>query len=212
MAKVILDISISLDGYVAGPDQSAEHPLGVGGDRLHDWAIRQASWREEHGREGGERGIDDEVMAERTANVGATIMGRGMFGGGPGPWPEEPWNGWWGEEPPFRTPVFVLTNHSREEVVMRGGTTFTFVTDGVESACAQAIEAAGGKDVVMAGGANAGRQFLDAGLLDEMRLHVVPILLGSGARLLDGSDQSIELTIDRVVPSADVTHLYYRVG
>ena len=185
MAELKLDISISLDGYVAGPNQNQKHPLGEGGERLHEWALPLAAWREPHGMEGGEVNASSEVVAESVAGRGATIMGRNMFGGS-GPWEENPWDGWWGEDPPFGMPVFVLTHHPREPLEMQGGTTFTFVTDGIESALEQARAAAGAQDIALAGGADVCRQYLRAGLVDEMQLHLVPVILGGGERLLAG--------------------------
>ena len=163
MAKLRFDISISLDGFIAGPNQSEEHPLGEGGMQLHEWAFPLAAWREPHGREGGEVNASTAVVEESLDNVGATMMGRSMFGGGPGPWGDDPWDGWWGDEPPFHTPVFVLTHHEREPLEKQGGTTFTFVTDGIESALEQAKAAAGGKDVALGGGADVAQQYLRAG-------------------------------------------------
>jgi dihydrofolate reductase len=157
---------MSLDGYVAGPDQSRDNPLGVGGEDLHSWVTPLKAWRAVHGMQGGEVNESTRVMEESTANVGATIMGRNMFGGHPGPWDAaKPWNGWWGKNPPFHHPVFVLTHHAREPLTLEGGTTFTFVTDGIESALEQARRAAGGKDVTLGGGAKAGQQYLKAGLV-----------------------------------------------
>jgi dihydrofolate reductase len=210
MNRVTGQISISLDGYVAGPDQSLDHPLGVGGERLHEWALATDSWRAQHGREGGEHNTDSEVIAKLTEGVGAYIMGRKMFGGGEGPW-DESWTGWWDEDPPFHVPVFVLTHHPREPLEMQGGTTFHFVTDGIEAALAQAREAAGGGDVAVAGGASAVRQYLAAGLLDELFLHVVPVLLGGGERLLDDAGDP-QLEPVEVVASPTVTHIRYRVS
>ena len=169
MARLRLDISISLDGFIAGPNQSEEHPLGVGGEQLHEWVFPLAAWRKPHGREGGEVNASSEVVEESLDNIGATVMGRNMFGGGPGPWGADPWDGWWGEDPPFHTPVYVLTSHAREPLVKQGGTTFHFVTDGIESALAQAKEAVGGKDVSLGGGASVAQQYLAAGLIDELR-------------------------------------------
>ena len=213
MSKLRFDITMTLDGYVAGPNQSVEHPLGEGAEHLHDWAYNLKFFREMHGEEGGETGTNDDLLREAFANIGATIMGRNMFGGGPGPWPEDPpWNGWWGDNPPFHHPVFVLTHHAREPLAMQGGTTFTFITDGIESALQQAREAAAGKDVGLGGGASAANQYLAAGLIDEMELHVVPLLLGGGARLfenLDGSGLKIEPA--RAIEAPGVTHLKYRV-
>jgi dihydrofolate reductase len=209
MGQVTCQISISLDGFVAGPDQTAEDPLGKGGERLHDWAIATESWRSQHGREGGERGIDSDVIDEVTEGVGAYIMGRRMFGGGEGPW-DETWTGWWGEDPPFHVPVFVLTHHEREPLPMEGGTTFNFVTDGIESALEQARAAAAEGDIAIAGGASAVQQYLRAGLLDELYLHIAPILLGGGERLLeDVGNPSLEPV--KVAGSPTVTHVKYRV-
>jgi dihydrofolate reductase len=210
MSSIRCHISMSLDGFVAGPNQSADEPLGEGGERLHEWVFPLESWRRPHGREGGERGPDDEVVREVQAGVGAHVMGRRMFGGGDGPW-DESWKGWWGDDPPFHAPVFVLTHHPRDPLPMQGGTTFTFVTDGIESAIEQAREAAGGQDVAVAGGASTIQQALSAGLLDELYLHIVPILLGGGERLLDNvGDVSLEPV--KVVGSPAVTHVKYRVG
>jgi dihydrofolate reductase len=209
MSSVTCQISISLDGYVAGPNQSLEEPLGHGGERLHEWAIATDAWQEHHGRQAGERTVDSEVIEEVVANVGAYIMGRKMFGGGEGPW-DESWKGWWGEDPPYHTPVFVLTHHAREPLTMQGGTTFHFVTDGIESALRQARVAAGDKDVSIAGGASAVQQYLAAGLLDELYLHIVPVLLGGGERLLENvGDPTLEPV--KVVASPAVTHVKYRV-
>jgi dihydrofolate reductase len=203
-------ISVSLDGYAAGPDQSEEIPLGVGGERLHDWVVELEAWRRPHGLEGGEVNASSQVVDESQENVGAVIMGRNMFGPVRGPWGERQWNGWWGDDPPFHTAVFVLTHHARDPVEMKGDTTFVFVTDGIESALRQAEEAAGGRDVNIGGGAETIRQYLAAGLVGEFELHVVPILLGAGERLLDGvGDLRLEQT--RVIEAPGVTHLKYRV-
>jgi dihydrofolate reductase len=210
MSPVRCQISVSVDGFVAGPNQSPEEPLGEGGERLHDWVIATDAWRRQHGRGEGEPGADSDVVEETVENVGAYIMGRKMFGGGDGPW-DESWRGWWGDEPPFHVPVFVLTHHPREPLAMEGGTTFTFVTDGIESALDQAREAAGGKDVAVAGGASTVNQYLAASLLDELYLHVVPIVLGGGERLLaDVGDPTLEPV--KVVASPGVTHVKYRVA
>jgi dihydrofolate reductase len=204
-------ISISLDGYVAGPNQSEENPLGERGEELHEWVVELAAWREKHGREGGEVNASTEVVKEATENVGAQLMGRGMFGGGHGPWPEDPpWQGWWGDDPPFHVPVFVLTHHEREPLTL-SDTTFHFVTDGVESAVEQAKQAAGDEDVLLAGGAEVAQQCLAAGLVDEMQLSLVPILLGGGERLFeDVGALEREMELVEAIDAPDVTHLKYR--
>jgi dihydrofolate reductase len=213
MGKLTLDISMSLDGFIAGPDQTLEQPLGEGGDRLHEWAYAAASWRERHGASGGETSADSDVIDESLHNTGATVMGRRMFSGGHGAWEEDPnANGWWGDDPPFRHPVFVLTHHAREPVTTEGGTTFTFVTDGIESALEQARAAAGDKDVAIGGGANIVQQYLNSGLLDELQIHVAPVLLGGGVRLFDNlATGQLGLESTRVIESPAVTHLKYRV-
>ncbi len=212
MAKLRFQISISLDGFAAGPNQSEEHPLGEGGMALHDWVLALAAWRKPHGREGGDVNASTQVFEEMTDGVGATIMGRNMFGGGPGPWGGEPWSGWWGDEPPFHTPVFVLTHHEREPLELKGGTTFHFVGDGIESALAQAKEAAGGKDVSIGGGADVLQQYLAAGLVDRFWLNVAPVLLGSGARLFDERVAASGVAFEQVraVEAPGVAHLEYR--
>ena len=186
MAKLTLDISMSLDGFIAGPNQTLEEPLGKGGEQLHEWALATQSWREAHGRSGGEADVDSEVIEESIGKAGATVMGRRMFSGGKGPWEDDPKaDAWWGDDPPFHHPVFILTHHAREPVTKQGGTTFTFVTDGIESALEQARAAAGDKNVAVGGGANVAQQYLKAGLLDELQIHVAPVLLGDGVRLFE---------------------------
>jgi dihydrofolate reductase len=209
MSRLRFKITMSLDGFVAGPRQSVEQPLGVGGERLHRWAFELALFRAMHGMEGGAVNESTAVLERSLANIGATIMGRNMFGGHPGPWSaEEPWDGWWGTDPPFHHPVFVLTHHPREPLALSGGTTFTFVTDGIESALAQARRAAGGKDVSLAGGASVFRQAFVAGLIDEALISLVPVLLGDGARLFEGTGESWRgLEPVRVVAAPGVTHL-----
>jgi dihydrofolate reductase len=203
-------ISISLDGYTAGPEQSVDNPLGIGGEHLHDWVISLAAWRREHGLEGGEVNENTEVVEEEVANIGATIMGRNMFGGHPGPWsPARPWNGWWGKNPPFHHPVFVLTRHPRPPLHLEGDNVFTFVTDGIISALEQARRAAGGRDVSLAGGADAARQYLRAGLVDQMDLHQVPMLLGAGERLFEGMTDLGDLRLVRAIPAPGVIHLRF---
>jgi dihydrofolate reductase len=209
MSSVTCQISISLDGFVAGPNQSLDDPIGVGGMRLHQWALATEAWRRQHGLDGGEPGPDSDVVGEAVQGIGAYIMGRKMFGGGDGDWDPD-WTGWWGDDPPFHVPVFVLTHHAREPLEMQGGTTFHFVTDGIESALERARAAAGGGDVAIAGGASAVRQYLAAGLLDELHLHIVPVLLGAGERLLDGVGDPVLEPVE-VVASPRVTHVKYRV-
>jgi dihydrofolate reductase len=211
MSKVRVHISTSLDGYVAGPDQSQEEPLGKGGERLHDWLVALRSWREAQGMEGGEENASDTVFNEALANVGVEIMGRGKFGpAARGSWADDPWRGWWGDDPPFHKAVFVLTHQAREPLTLTD-TTFTFVTDGIESALARARDVAGDKDVFIGGGAATINEYLAAGLIDELELHVVPILLGGGARLFDGVGPEVKLELLRVVEAHGVTHLKYRV-
>jgi len=202
---------MSLDGFVAGPNQSVENPLGIGGMRLHEWAFSLAEWRGMHGLEGGEVNASTQVVKESLENVGATIMGRNMFGGHPGPWSSsKPWNGWWGDNPPYHHPVFVLTHFAREPLVLEGGNTFTFVTDGIHSALEQARRAANGKDISLAGGAKAAQEYLVAGLVDEMEISMSPVLLGSGERLFDGVGDDLHgLELVRTLTGPGVTHLKF---
>lgn len=211
MSRVRFNISMSLDGYVAGPDQTREEPLGRGGEALHEWVVKLQSWRESHGMQGGTVSPDDEIMRETIANVGATIMGRGMFGGGPGPWDtNQPWMGWWGKAPPFKHPVFIVTHQPRKPVTFENGTSFTFVTGGVGEALRQAREAAIGKDVMIGGGADVADQFLAEGLVDEMELHVVPLLLGGGSRLFANAGTDMHgLELVRTRPGDGVVHLKF---
>jgi dihydrofolate reductase len=212
LSKLRCHISISLDGFVAGPNQSEENPLGEGGEELHDWVVPLAAWREAHDKQGGEVNESARIFEESRDNIGAAVMGRNMFGPiGGGPWDDQ-WRGWWGDNPPYHYPVFVVTHHPREPVEMEGGTTYHFVTDGIESALEQAKKAAGGKDVMLLGGGDVGRQYLAAGLLDELELHVTPLLLGDGARLLENlGDTGVRLEQVRAVEAPGVTHLKYRV-
>jgi dihydrofolate reductase len=212
MTKLTFDITMSLDGFIAGPNQTTEQPLGEGGERLHEWVYGLRTWRKKLGLEGGVTNRDSEILEQSVAATGAVIMGRGMFGGGDGPW-DESWEGFWGEEPPYHAPVFVLTHHPREALTMKGGTTFTFVTEGIASALEQARAAAGGKNVAVAGGASVAQQYLKAGLLDEFQVHVSPILLGRGTRLFDDlGSEPIGLEITRTVESPAVTHVTYAVA
>jgi dihydrofolate reductase len=212
VSRFRFQISVSLDGFVAGPNPTEENPLGERGEELHEWVVKLAAWRKPHGREGGEVNASSAIFEEGLKNVGATIMGRNMFGGGPGPWGDDPWDGWWGEDPPFHHPVFVLTHHERERLEKEGGNSFTFVTDGIESALEQAKEAAGGKDVSLGGGAAVAQQYLAAGLIDEMLINVVPVLLGSGTRLFEGLGDASAIGLEqvRVVDAPGVAHLLYR--
>ena len=211
MSKLRFKISMSLDGFVAGPSQSVQNPLGIGGGRLHEWAFQVAEFRALLGLEGGGVNESTTVVKESLAGIGATVMGRNMFGGHPGPWDaKNPWNGWWGVNPPFHHPVFVLTHHAREPLELEGGTTFTFVTAGIKAALERARQAAGGKDVSLAGGAKAAQQYLAAGLVDEMEINLAPTLLGSGERLFDGVGDNLHgLALVRTVAAPKVTHLKF---
>jgi dihydrofolate reductase len=215
MGKVVFDISVSLDGFVAGPNQTLDEPLGESGELLHEWAFPTKGFRERHGESGGEVNVDSQVVEAWLDSIGATVMGRRMFSGGEGPWEDDPnAEAWWGDDPPFHHPVFVLTHHAREPLPKQGGTTFTFVTEGIEATLDLARAAAGDKNVGIAGGANVAQQYLKAGLLDEMRLHLVPVLLGDGVRLfenhLGGTAPGLERT-DVIESPTGVTHLEYRV-
>jgi dihydrofolate reductase len=215
MGKFRFSISMSLDGFIAGPEQSLENPLGIGGEQLHSWAFELAAWRAQHGLPGGAVNASAAVVEEMSHGVGAVVMGRNMFGGYPGPWRSDPergsWNGWWGEEPPYHCPVFVLTHHAREPLSLRG-TTFYFVTDGIESAFQRAQEAAAGKHISLGGGASAAQQYLAAGLLDELTVSIAPTFLHSGERLFAKLDASaLKLEQVRAIEAPGVTHLTYRV-
>jgi dihydrofolate reductase len=212
MAKLICDISMSVDGFVAGPNPSLEEPLGAGGELLHEWAFAATSWRERHGLEGGEKNADSDVIEESLGSTGAVVMGRKMFSGGAGPWENDPRaDGWWGDDPPFHVPVFVLTHHARETKDMQGGTSFNFVTDGIEAALEQARAAAEDKDVLLAGGASVVQQYLEAGLLDELQIHIAPVLVGGGTSLFDQLGiEPLGLEATRVISSPSVTHLRLR--
>jgi dihydrofolate reductase len=200
--------SISLDGYGAGPDQSLDNPLGRGGEDLHGWFIPTRTFQTLHGRDEGTTGVDDDYAARGFRDVGAWIMGRNMFGPIRGEWPDDAWKGWWGEEPPYHSPVFVLTHHSRDPLEMKGGTVFHFVTDGIEAALARAIEAAGGKDVLVMGGAATIREYLRAGSIDEIHFVIAPILLGSGEPLFAGLDlPALGYRVTEHVPGEKGTHV-----
>jgi dihydrofolate reductase len=208
MSKLKLNITMSIDGFVAGPGQSVEQPLGTGGEELHRWLIPLAAFRESHGEQGGEVNASTRFAEDILAGAGATIMGRNMFGGGPGPWGENPWRGYWGDDPPYHHPVFVLTHHEREPLELQGGTTFHFVTDGIESALEQARAAADTKDVSLGGGASVAQQYLAAGLLDELVVSVVPLVLGSGARLFENLGKTRLEQVESVA-GPGVTHIRY---
>jgi dihydrofolate reductase len=212
VTRLRFQISMSLDGFIAGPNQSEEHPLGEGGTQLHEWVVALAAWRAQHGHEGGEVNASTEVVEESLENIGATVMGRNMFGGA-GAWGDDPWEGWWGDDPPFHTPVFVVTHHARDPLAKDGGTTFHFVTDGIEAALERARAAAGDKDVALGGGAKVAQQYLKAGLIDELTIHVVPVLLGGGARLFDDlGTADLGLECVRAIAAPGVTHLTYRAA
>ena len=207
----INSFSVSADGYGAGPDQSLANPLGIGGMALHEWVFPTRTFQKMFDRGEGSTGVDEEFAAAGFENLGAWILGRNMFGPIRGPWPDDAWKGWWGPNPPYHVPVFVLTHHPRAPLEMEGGTTFHFVTDGIESAMEQARDAAGDRDISIAGGASTLNQYLAAGLLDELRLHVTPCILGAGERVLDGVPaQQLELVSVR--PASRVTHLTYRAA
>jgi dihydrofolate reductase len=209
MAKLrVHAFSISLDGYGAGPDQSPENPLGVGGEELHEWMFPTRTFQQMQGKEGGTTGVEDELTRRGFENIGAWILGRNMFAPSRGPWPDDGWKGWWGDDPPYHGPVFVLTHHPRAPIPMEGGTTFHFVTDGVDAALKRAFEAAGGRDVRIGGGVGTIRQYLTAGLIDEVHLAIAPILLGSGEHLLAGINASeLGYRVAEHVPTAGATHV-----
>ena len=214
MGKVRIEcFAISVDGYGAGPSQDLEHPLGVGGERLHDWTFASRNFRRMHGLAGGETGLDDDFIARGFEGVGAWILGRNMFGPVRGPWADDSWRGWWGEEPPYRVPVFVLTHHARPPLEMRGGTTFHFVTDGFDAALRRARDAAGVLDVRIGGGTSTVRQALLAGVVDSMHLAVSPVLLGGGESLLAGIDlPGLGLHCREFVAGARAMHLVWARG
>jgi dihydrofolate reductase len=209
MARIrVHAFSISLDGYGAGPVQSPETPLGVGGEELHEWMFPTRTFQQMQGKEGGTSGLEDELTRRGFENIGAWIMGRNMFAPSRGPWPDDGWKGWWGDDPPYHGPVFVLTHHPKAPITMQGGTTFHFVTDGVHAALQRAVEAAGGRDVRIGGGVGTIRQYLAAGLIDEIHFAISPILLGSGEHLLAGINASeLGYQVAEHVPTAGATHV-----
>jgi dihydrofolate reductase len=204
----VRSFSLSLDGFGAGPGQDIDNPLGVGGPALHQWFFATRTFCQMHGKEGGETGVDEDFAALGFHNIGAWIIGRNMFGPIRGPWPDDKWKGWWGDTPPYRTPVFVLTHHPREPIAMNGGTTFHFVTGGIHAALDRATAAAGGKDVRLGGGVSTIRQYLAARLVDEMDVAMAPVLLGSGENLFAGTDMAkLGYACTKRVPSSKVTHV-----
>jgi dihydrofolate reductase len=212
VSRLTCNMMVSLDGYSAAPQQSAENPFGIGGMRLNEWLLPLKAFREMHGEDGGQVNASSAIVESWFDNVGATVMGRNMFGGGPGPWDDDPWNGYWGDEPPYHHPVFVLTHHPREPLEMQGGTTFHFVTGGIEPALERAKEAAGDQNVSLGGGAATVQQYMAAGLLDEILISLAPIFLGGGTRLFDGlGDARARLEPVEVVDAPGVTHIRYRV-
>jgi dihydrofolate reductase len=201
------NLAVSLDGYAAGPNQDMDNPLGAGGPQLHEWVFATRTGRRMLGLDGGDQGLDDKFLAEGDLGIGATIMGRNMFGPIRGPWNDDPWSGWWGEDPPYHHPVFVLTHHPRESIPMQGGTTFHFVTDGIQAALERALDAAIGADVRLGGGAATIHEYLRAGLIDEMHFAIVPVLLGGGERLFDDVDASGGYECVELVSSPSVSHV-----
>src|SRR5437867_13414400 len=212
MTRVRVDsFSISVDGYGAGPDQSVENPLGVGGEGLHDWIVSTRAWRQMHGKEGGASGIDDDFAARGAAKVGAWILGRNMFAASRGPWTDMNWKGWWGDNPPYHVPVFILTHHARPPIEMKGNTTFHFVTGGIRDALERAREAAGGMDVRVGGGPNTIQQYLRESLIDELHIAIAPVLLGGGERLFEGVDlRALGYECVEFVASEKATHVVLR--
>jgi len=212
MSKLrVQSFAISLDGYGAGPNQDLEHPLGVNGPELMEWFVHSRAWRQMQGHAGGETGVDNDLASQGFTNIGAWILGRNMFGPIRGPWPDDAWKGWWGEEPPYHTPVFVLTHHPRAPLAMAGGTEFRFVTGGIHDALEQAKAAAGHQDVRVGGGVSTVRQYLAAGLIDELHLAVRPVLLGSGESLFGGLDtRALGYECARYVPGERAAHVFLR--
>jgi dihydrofolate reductase len=214
LGKVVAELSVSLDGFVAGPNPTLEEPLGEGGELLHEWLVGLAAFRRAHGLgEDGEEGPESELVEESLPASGAVVMGRKMYSGGEGPWDDDPnGRGWWGDDPPFNVPVFVVTHHAREPLPLEGGTTFIFVTEGVQAAVEEARAVAGDKNVHVSGGGSIAQQTLSAGLLDELQLHVAPVLLGGGTRLFDDpGNRDVRLERTRILEGPRATHLWYRV-
>ena len=207
----VQNFAISLDGYAAGPDQGLDNPLGVRGPELMKWFLHSRAWREMHGQEGGDTGVDNEIAGAGFENIGAWILGRNMFGPVRGPWPDDSWKGWWGDEPPYHVPTYVLTHHARAPLKMKGGTTFYFITEGIHAALEQAKAAAGGKDIRLGGGAATIRQYLAAGLIDELHLAVGPVLLGKGEALFQGLDlHELGYEVGKTVAGERATHMFLR--
>ena len=207
----VRSFGVSLDGYAAGPDQSLSHPLGVRGPELMEWFFHSRLFREMQGQDGGETGVDNEIASAGFENMGAWILGRNMFGPVRGSWPDDSWKGWWGDEPPYHVPVYVLTHHARAPLEMKGGTTFYFITEGIHAALEQAKAAAGGKDIRLGGGAATIRQYLAAGLIDELHLAVRPVLLGKGEPLFQGLDlHALGYEVGKTVAGERATHLFLR--
>jgi dihydrofolate reductase len=208
MPKLVANnIAVSLDGFMAGPDQSLEHPLGVGGQRLHEWVFETAAGRKMMGQTGGETGVNNDYIELGFENIGANIMGRNMFGPVRGEWPDDEWKGWWGPNPPYHSPVFVFTHHARPSIEMEGGTVFHFTDEPIDVVLERAFEAAGGQDVRLNGGASTIRQYLAAGLLDVLDIAVAPVLLGTGERIFDGLGTLDGYECSKVVTSKDVSHV-----
>jgi len=210
MSRVrVLNFAMSVDGYGAGANQNLEHPVGVNGPELFEWFFQTLVWRRMHNLDGGDSGVDNHVAAQGFENIGAWILGRNMFGPVRGPWPDESWKGWWGDEPPYHVPVFVLTHHARPSFTMQGGTAFHFVTDGIHAALARAKQAAGARDVRIGGGVATIRQFLNARLIDDLHIALRPVLLGTGENLFAGIDlRSLGYACERSLPGERATHLF----
>ena len=212
MSKLrVQSFAVSLDGYGASPGQDLQNPLGIGGPELMEWFFHTLMWREMHGEDGGESGRDNDMAGQGFAGIGAWILGRNMFGPVRGPWPDDSWKGWWGDEPPYHVPAFVLTHYPREPLVMAGGTTFYFVTEGIHAALEQAKAAAGDRDVRLGGGVATVREYLRAGLIDELHLAVRPVLLGAGENLFSGIDlRALGYEVTNHIAGERATHMFLR--